>query len=116
MRIRLDPLDKLFSEFVRKRSNGYCERCGSYKGWERLECCHFHSRRYKSVRYDPDNACALDFGCHQYLDSHPLEKIEFFKARLGEEGFEMLQHRARQLGKPDKEAIKLYLQEKIKEV
>ena len=116
MRIRLDPVDKLFSVFVRKRSKGYCERCLQYKGWERLQCCHFHSRRMRSTRYDPDNACALDFGCHQYLDSHPLEKIEFFKARLGEEAFEMLQHRARQIGKPDKEAIKLYLQEQIKEI
>ena len=28
MKIRIDPLDRLFSEFIRKRARGYCERYG----------------------------------------------------------------------------------------
>ncbi len=40
MRVRVDPLDKLVSEYMRKRSGGYCQRCGAYYGWEKLQACH----------------------------------------------------------------------------
>ena len=115
MKIRVDKLDVLFSKFIRLRAKNHCERCGAYKE-KGLQCCHFHSRRKHSVRYDEDNACALDFGCHQYLDSHPLEKIEFFKKRLGNIGFDMLNHRANQPKKPDKKLLALYFQGLMKEV
>lgn len=117
LRVRIDPLDKLFSSFVRLRSKGYCQRCGQYKGISNLQCCHFYSRRYQSVRYDEANCVGLDFGCHQYLDSHPIEKIEFFKQHLGEQAFDMLQARMRQTyPKPDKKLIELYLKEQLREL
>jgi hypothetical protein len=115
-RVKIDPLDRLFSEYIRKRSGGYCQRCGKYYGWKRLQCSHFFGRAKKSVRWDEDNAVALDFGCHQYLGSHPLEHTEWFKKHLGEDAFNLLQARARETGMPDREAIKLYLKEKIKEL
>jgi len=133
MRIKIDPLDKLFSEYIRRRAikdAGGCEWCGKPKfdiqkengttlpAWKQLDCAHFIGRRKVSVRYDPDNAigtCKL--GCHNAMDNHPAEKIAFFKARLGERGFDMLNHRARiPYPKPDKQAIELYLMEKMKEV
>ena len=131
MRIKLDALDKLVSEYIRRKAIkevGGCERClapkydivkedGSiFPAWQQLQCCHFHGRGNHSVRYDPDNLAGLDFGCHQFLDSHPLEKIEFFKQRLGEDRFNMLNSRMRQMGKPDKKLLTLYYQSKIKEV
>lgn len=116
MKIRIDPLDRLFSEYIRKRSaGGCCERCGKFYGWEKLQCAHFHGRRKKSVRWDEDNACALCFGCHSYLDSQPMEKVEFFKERLGKEKFQHLNIRAGMIQKPDKVAIEIYLRTKIKE-
>ena len=114
MRVKIDPLDKLVSEYVRKRSKGYCERCGKYYGWKKLQACHFHTRSKKSVRYDEDNLVALDFGCHQYLDSHPYEKIEFFKERLGDK-LDLLNARASKPGKLDKKLLWIYYREKIKE-
>ncbi len=131
MKIKRDKLDELCSEYIRKRAikqAGGCERCLSpkydilkdngevYPAWKQLQTCHFYSRRQHSVRYDPDNLVGLDFGCHQYLDSHPIEKIAFFEKRLGTQGFDMLTHRANTPQKVDKQAIKLYLQERIKEV
>ena len=113
MKIRIDPLDKLVSEYVRKRSGGYCERCGKYYGWKGLQACHFHGRSKRSVRYDEDNLVALDFGCHQFLDSHPLEKVEFFKTRLGERGFNMLNSRMRGMEKVDRKLLELYYQNKL---
>ena len=114
MRIRVELIDKLVSEYIRKKSGGFCQRCGRYYGWKNLQACHFHGRSRKSVRYDEENLVALDFGCHVYLDSHPMEKVEFFKALLGEQPFDLLNSRARILGKPDKQGLTLYYREKIK--
>jgi len=113
MKIKIDKLDILFSRFVRLRAGGVCEYCG--KPNKRLECSHFHSRRKQSTRYDPDNACGLDFSCHQYLGEHPNIHTEFFKKRLGTERFEELNIRAEMMfPKLDKVAIKKDLEEKIK--
>ena len=68
------------------------------------------------MRYDEDNLVALDFGCHSYLDGNPVEKIEFFKKRLGQVRFNLLQARARQVGKVDRNGLMLYFQQKIKEL
>ena len=114
MKIRIDPLDKLASRYIKLRDK-VCQRCGSASNI--LQTAHFHSRRKRSVRYDPDNLCLLCFGCHSYLDGNPLEKIEFFKQRLGELAFYLLNARARfTFPKPDKEAIRLYLKTRIEEL
>lgn len=115
MRIKLLPLDKLFSEFVRKRAKGICERCGSNKGWKGLQCSHFFGRAKKSVRWDEDNVSALCFGCHQYFTAHPYEHLQWFSERLGEVSFDMLVKRANIPQKPDVEAITLYLKAKLEE-
>lgn len=113
MRVKIDPLDKLFSEYIRKKAaqNGGCEYCGKPTDWKGLQTSHFHGRRKRSVRYDPDNACGLCFSCHLHLGENPYVHTEFFKKRLGSERFEQLNIRANQLVKIDKEATKLYLKE-----
>ena len=116
MKIRLDPLDRLFSELIRRRSKGFCQRCGRYYEWKDLQCSHFIGRSKRSTRWDEENACALCFGCHQYFTSHPYEHTEWFKARLGEERFDLLQGRARNISKPDRELIGIYLLQQIKEL
>ena len=59
---------------------------------------------------------ACDFGCHQYLDSHPLEKVEFFKARLGDK-FDLLNARARTPAKYlDIQALILYYKSKLEDM
>ena len=108
MKVRIDPLDKLFAQYIKLRDK-WCQRCGGTSG---LQTAHFFGRARKSVRWDEDNACLLCFGCHQYFHSRPLEFVEWFKSRLGDK-FELLQGRERVLVKPDKEAIKLYLKEQI---
>lgn len=117
MKIKLDLLDKLFSEYIRKRSKGYCQRCGRFYGnWKQLQTSHFYGRSRKSVRWDEDNAVALCFGCHQYFTSHPLEHTEWFTAHLGEHEFQELSHRARQIGKPDKLLLEIFYKQKIAEL
>lgn len=117
MKVKIDELDKLVSEYVRKRAKGYCQRCGNYRGWKNLEACHFHSRSKKSVRYDEDNLVALDFGCHQYFHGNPLEFVEWFKAYLGELNFDLLNSRMRNTWpRPDKKMLLIYYQDKLKEL
>ncbi len=112
MKIRITPLDKIFSQYVRLRDKA-CQRCGSGK----TACAHFHGRARKSVRWDEDNACALCFGCHSYLDSQAIDKVDFFKARLGEERFDLLNSRMRQTHpKPDQKLLLMYYQQKIEEM
>jgi len=117
MRIRIDPLDKLCSEFVRKRAMSRvhgCERCLTWKAdYKQLECCHFIGRSKRATRYDSDNMIGCCMGCHRYLDSRPLEFVDFMRKRLGEQAFDLLQARARQIGKVDKAAIELYLEEQL---
>ena len=121
MKIRLDPLDRLFSEFVRRRAiqrvNG-CERCLQGKtSYKQLQTAHFISRRHKSVRWNEDNAVGICFGCHQYLDSHAVEKVEFFRNLLGERDFDLLRARTRTPARfIDREAIGIYLKMKVKEL
>lgn len=114
MKIRLDPLDRLFSEYIRLRANNKCERCGAYS--KRLQCSHYFGRARKSVRYDEENAVALCFGCHQYFTSYPLEHTEWFKKRLGR-NFDLLLGRMRITHPPpDKKIIELYLKERIRQL
>lgn len=115
MKIRIDPLDRLFSEFIRKRANGKCERCLKPTDFKRLQCAHFHGRANKKVRWDEKNACGLCYGCHAFLDSRFMEKAEFIKKYLGEKEAEKLNQRANwpSLKKVDKKIIEIYLKNKL---
>ncbi len=120
MKIKTDPLDILFSKFIRLRAMKVvhgCECCLARKmDYTKLQCSHFFGRSRKSVRWDEDNAAGLCFGCHQYLGSHPVEHVEFFKARLGDK-FDLLDGRQRTPSHQiDKEAIRIYLNARIKEL
>ena len=114
MKIRLDKLDILFSKYIRLRDK-VCQRCLTHGN--SIAAAHFHGRGSKSVRWDEDNACALCLGCHSYLDGHPLEKVEFFKNRLGEEKFNQLNGRYKiTWPKPDKALLTIYYNQKIREL
>lgn len=102
MKIRIDAADKAFSEYVRRRDNR-CVRCGKYVGeWQRLQCSHFYGRRKESVRFDPANADALCFGCHQYWGSNPDSYRAFKQSQLGQFEYERLMFRAAMSAKKDR--------------
>lgn len=66
--------DALFSKLVRDR-DGSCQAAGTdlttCKG--NLQCAHIHSRSYKSIRTNFDNAVALCAAHHTYYTHRPLE-------------------------------------------
>ena len=87
MSVSVDTLDKMFSEFIRKRaiaSVGGCERClAQKKSYSELQCSHFWSRHIQQTRWCIDNGAGLCLGCHSYFESRPLEHCEWYKKRLG---------------------------------
>ncbi len=114
MKIKIDPLDKLFSTYIRLRDK-VCQRC--FNPENSIAAAHFHGRSSKNVRWDEDNACSLCLGCHSYLDGHPIEKVEYFKNRLGQEKFDQLNGRYKiTWPRPDKELLTIYYQQKIREL
>ena len=126
MRIKIDKLDTLFSKYIRLRAGGKCDFCGRvfhdkikengdvYPAWKSLQVSHFHGRRKRSLRYDPDNAIGACADCHFFLGENPYVHTEFFRKRLGSERFEQLNIRAEIIAKPDKKAIEASLKERIK--
>jgi hypothetical protein len=111
--IRRTAADREFSKEIRLRAFGRCERCGSRPAPSGLHCAHHFTRRcsrctarpskpHKCTRLDPDNALALCYGCHQYLDAHPVEKEAFWRSIIGDERFDALAARAH--GKRDRTA------------
>ena len=97
--------DKVFSEYIRTRDNWTCQRCQKYYNPEEsnkrmgLHCSHYYGRGKWSVRFDPDNAVALCYGCHRYLGSNPADHLDFIKKRLGKEKFDRLIERKNMIAK-----------------
>ena len=116
MRVKINPTDKLFSQYMRLKSKGICERCGQYKGYTHLQVSHFHGRRKRNTRWDEENCCVLCMGCHMYLHANPSEHVKFFQERLGQQAFDKLNIRAQFRHKVDEPAVILYLREKLKEL
>ncbi len=112
MKIKIYPLDKLFSKYIKLRDK-HCQRCGGTGG---LQTSHFWGRAKKATRWDEENAVLLCFGCHQYFHSRPLEHSRWFEEHLGQPAFCLLEARAHQVGKVDGNLMTLYIQAKIKEI
>lgn len=91
--------DAKFSDMIRIRDEWTCQRCGQvydpYPG-PALASAHMFGRGKPATRFDPENACALCYGCHRWLDTHPGLKEQFFRVRLGDEVFDALRLRSNQ--------------------
>lgn len=130
--MKVDPLDKMVSEFARRRAIkrvGGCERCLHPKfdiqkdngdilpAWKQLQCSHFFGRGSKSVRFDEFNVLGLCGACHMLLEHHPSEHTEWFKNYIGEAEYDMLQARARTPARYlDKKLLELYYRDQIEKM
>ena len=126
--LKITPVDKLFSEFIRRRAIkrvGGCESCLTPKpdiekedgsmlpGWKRLQCAHFWGRGKGSTRCDVENAFGLCGACHIYFGAHPAEFTEWYIRERGQRAYDLLQVRARSVGKTDENLIRLFLKEEL---
>ena len=116
-------LDKLFSEYIRKRAMklvGGCQRCKAPKtDYKQLDCAHNESRNKKSVRWHEDNAAGLCGGCHRYIDGNAADKVEFFRNLIGDFKYEALRIEAQlpsHWSMEDYGLIEIYFRQLIKEL
>lgn len=116
--IKIDAADKAFSEYIRRRDKK-CMRCGR-RGEGPLEiiglqCSHYFGRRSESTRFDPENADALCFFCHQYWGSEDKEGYREFKIQqLGEKGFKLLMVRNNTYQKRDRKMALIIARQLLK--
>lgn len=84
--IKRTKADADFSTMIRERDGWRCQRCNAYHPppTQALHCAHNFTRRTQATRFEPSNAMALCYGCHQYADSHAEEKRALFVAKFGE--------------------------------
>lgn len=95
--IKRTAADNAFSLMIRERDGWTCRRCGArhHPNSRGLHCAHMFTRRIKATRHDPENALALCYGCHSFVDANPWEKAVLFREALGDEAFDALAARAR---------------------
>jgi len=90
--------DARWSDLIRARANWTCQRCHKWMGRSQgLHACHLFSRGIKKTRCDPENGFAACYGCHRFLDGHPLEKTKFAIKLLGQEQYDQLMIRAKRI-------------------
>ena len=79
-----DKLDKLFAEYIKKRDNYTCQRCGKRVSGSNCHVSHVIPRsRGDHLRWDPMNAKVLCFHCHiNFFHKNPLEAAEWFKNKF----------------------------------
>ena len=117
--MKLSPLDKLFSQYIRMRAidrvHG-CERCGAWKAdYKQLQCAHLISRWHKSIRWDEDAALGLCGGCHLWIDHEEEEKLDLRQRAIGEDRVLLLKARARTPARyVDTSGLELYYEQRIK--
>ena len=93
-------LDRIFSEFIRKRDskNGYfkCISCGQIKPYAQADCGHYFSRSKLNTRFDENNCHAECSHCNRFLSDH-LEgyRINLIK-KIGKSRFDTLKIRSQQ--------------------
>jgi 5-methylcytosine-specific restriction endonuclease McrA len=98
-------LDKLCSQIVRAR--GCCEHCGKKIN---LQCCHIFGRTYNSTRWDLDNLLCLCPNCHiNFAHKNPILFVEWVKAHLGRDKYNLLKEKHNQITKYTLEDLKTKL-------
>ena len=109
-KVKIDAADKYFSLYIRTRANWTCERCGKYYAppTAALHCSHFIGRSKENTRFDPDNASAHCYGCHQWFTSHPQEHMAWKLEKVGQKKIDELILKSNLYCKKDRVSEKLY--------
>jgi len=79
-------LDKLVSEYVKKRDNYTCQHCGKRVDGSNCHVSHVIPRSHGDhLRWDPMNLKVLCFHCHiNWWHKNPIESGEWFKSKFPE--------------------------------
>ncbi len=92
--------------------DGY--RCRKTGQTHQLQWAHVYSRRYKSVRWDPDNSLCLGAGVHLWWHHQPVAAAQWWLEQVGEVFHERLRARMREHKKLDRKLTLLWLEQELK--
>lgn len=119
-KISLDGADLVFSKWIRLRDRR-CLRCGSAVRFNPKglpvshQNSHFQGRGKEATRFDPDNCCTLDGGCHSYFTANPAEHYLWQVERLGQKTVDSIVLASNMYHKKDRRAELLYWKQRLKE-
>ncbi len=113
---QITTLDNIFSEIIRLRANGFCEHCGLWTGFDKIDPSHYLVRANKNLRWDEDNVFGFKHECHVYFDLHKPEFTSWVVNRLGIQRFDRLVLKHNTIQKLDYKTIKTQLQTRLKEL
>jgi hypothetical protein len=120
--IKRSPLDAVFSDLIREAADWTCAYSGlvfpDRKGRD-VHCSHFISRANLATRWFPDNAVCLSAGAHKRLGENPDEHTAFMRRHLGDERYELLQIRKRQIVRyraSDKKAMQKHYRDELERI
>ena len=93
--VKINTADRWFSKCVRERNDWKCQGCGKQydPSSTGLHCSHYYGRRNTSVRYDPLNAFAHCYGCHQRYGSNPEDFHEHYLDTYGKGALEIVKEK-----------------------
>ena len=100
-------LDDACRALVFARDGHRCLKTGST---EHLQWAHVYSRRYKTVRWDPDNSMCLSAGSHLWWHHRPVDSALWWVEMVGEPFKERLREKMLLGGKIVRRATLLWLQ------
>lgn len=117
-KLKRTKADIAFSNYIRRKAKWVCEFCHTDYSHNHgyLDCSHFFSRQYRSVRFDPLNAICADKKCHDWLGKNPDDHRAFFVKRLGNQAFDLLEARKNTPQKVDEALILLWCQFELKKL
>lgn len=116
-KLKIDTADKLFSLWIRTRDKWTCRRCGTKYSppTTALHCSHFKGRGKEATRFEPNNADALCYGCHQYFTSQPDEHYRWQVEKKGLEVVDGLTALSNSYKKKDRKSEIKKWRQKLKE-
>lgn len=119
MRVKIGPLDKIFSQYIRTRDGWCCQRCGKAhaRNSQGLHAAHIFGRGKHSTRWHENNAVSLCYGDHSYLDQNPLEKYKWYKEKFGTALFDQIKELSEKpirFTKEQKKELKEHYKQKLK--
>tara|TARA_R110000803_G_scaffold60838_3_gene120366 strand:+ start:10124 stop:10561 length:438 start_codon:yes stop_codon:yes gene_type:complete len=120
--MKLTTADKWFSKLIREAAHWTCQKCGIISeegratgGDRAMQCSHFISRQYKSVRLDSNNALCLCASCHAHVEKDPSLHCDLYDSINGAGLREIISQKKWEVMKPvggwkayEKEAAKFY--------
>ena len=113
---QIATLDRLFSEIIRLRANGFCEHCNLWYKYEGINPSYYFGRASKNLRWDENNVQGLCNNCHMLFTWHKSLYTSWLVNRIGIERFDKLVLTNNTIQKLDYNTIKAQLQERLKEL